>query len=636
MPRTETEHVSRVVTTPTGAREPITATGAQLMARILREFGVEVVAGIPGHTIFPFANAVGHEPGLRSLLVRNEAAAAFAADVYYRVSGRLMAVFTHSFPGAGNVVAAVANAYADSSAMLLIMGETASPVLGRGAYQELSRQFEGDTSQLMRHSVKQIWEPRSADEIVEKTIRAIRTATSGRPGPVGIGVRQEVWEQEVRLPGLPEAGAHLFGSDSRPSAEAVERAAELIRQSERPVLVAGNGVNLARARSELRRFAELTGIPVATTVTGKGAFPENHPLSLGVIGWVGTTPANWCGRNADLIVSIGSRMTESTTSSWVPGVSFDLPGATLIQADIEPLEIGNPYPVDVPLVGDAKATLTDLTAAVEDRGKPVPDTRWSAELAEIKTRWRETVAAAQEEQYGLEPSVGPVVKAVRNRFRDTPVNVVGDVGKSHKWLVQQFEAHDDDYVVSSMGGGTMGIGPSGAIGAALGRPDARTIAWVGDGGMSMSMYAWPTVAEYQLPITYVVIDDNSYGAIANIQEDRFEGNYVYSLFDGSGSNPGYRLNLTDTARACGLAARSVDSAADLEAAVAWAHSHTDEPTVLVVKASRRSEIPNGGGSKGTKPWAEPVHPWLSRRPAVRNVAGDDSRVASPDQGVRDD
>lgn len=611
MPDTETAHVSATVSAQNGANEPVTATGAEIMARILREFGIEVIAGIPGHTIFPFANAVGTAEGLRPLLVRNEAAAAFAADVYYRVSGRLMAVFTHSFPGAGNVVAAVANAYADSSAMVLLMGETASSVLGRGAYQELSRQFEGDTTQLMRHNVKQIWEPRSADEIVEKTIRAIRTATSGRPGPVALGVRQEVWEQEVTLPGLPQARAHLFATDSRPSAARVEQAAELIRQSERPLIVAGNGVNLSRARSELRGFAESAGIAVATTVTGKGAFPEDHPLSVGVIGWVGTTPANWCGRNADLVISIGSRMTESTTSSWVPGVSFNLPGAKVIQADIEPLEIGNPYPVDVPLVGDAKATLADLTAAVADRGKPRPDARWSAKLDDIKAQWRQTVAHSQEQQHGLELGVGPLVRTIRDRFRDAPVNLIGDVGKSHKWMVQQFEAYHDDYIVSSIGGGTMGIGPCGAIGAALGRPDARTIAWVGDGGMSMSLYAWPTVAEYNLPITYVVIDDNSYGAIANIQEDRFDGNFVYSLFDGSGSNPGYRLNLTGAAKACGLAARTVDTVADLDDAVAWAHARTDEPSVLVVKASRRSEIPHGGGSKSTKPWVEPVHPWLS-------------------------
>ena len=174
-------------------------TGAQLMARTLKEGGIDVVSGIPGHTVTSLANAVAQQDGLTPFLLRHEAIGAFAADVYYRISGRIMALFTHTFPGATNALAGVANAYADSSAMLLVIGETAGPALGRGAYQELSRQFDGDTAQLVRHLVKRVWQPRSALDIVDKTFLAMRTAVSGRPGPTAVAVFQEIWDEAVEV-----------------------------------------------------------------------------------------------------------------------------------------------------------------------------------------------------------------------------------------------------------------------------------------------------------------------------------------------------------------------------------------------------------------------------------------------------
>lgn len=586
-----------------------TVTGAHLMTRALRELGVEIVAGIPGHTIFSFANAVREEDGLRPLLVRNEAVAAFAADVYYRISGRLMAVFTHSFPGTGNTIAAVANAYADSSALLLLTGETAGPVVGRGAYQELSRQFDGDVGQLVRHVVKRVWQPRTAHEIPEQLFRAVRTATALRPGPVAIDVFQEIWDETVEIADLPRAADYVFGNPSRPAAGHLARAASLLSNAERPLIVAGNGVNLARARGQLRQLAEELQCPVATTVTGKGAFPEGHPLSVGIIGWVGTSTANHAGRRADVVLSIGCRMSETTSSSWTPGVTFDLAGTTLIQVDVDPLEIGNAYPVDVPLIGDAGETMTDLTAAVATARPAGGWSRktWLDDVATERARWQDVVATSQQARPGGLPSVGEVVAGLRRQFADEPVNVICDVGKNHKWLVQQFEAGDDDYIVSSMGGGTMGIGPCGAVGAALARPSARTIAWVGDGSMSMNSFVWPTVAEYRIPVAYVVIDDRAYGAVANIQEDRF-GEYVYSLFDGSGTNPDYTLDLAALAEASGLPARTVVGVDDLADGLRWVHEQ-DGPAVLVVRVDRHSEAPNGGGSKARRPWVDRVYPW---------------------------
>ena len=580
--------------------------GAQLMARTLRESGIDLVAGIPGHTVTSLANAVAREEGLTPFLLRHEAIGTFAADVYYRVSGRLMAVFTHTFPGATNALAGVANAYADSSAMLLIVGETAGPALGRGAYQELSRQFDGDTAQLIRHVVKRVWQPREARDLVDKTFLAVRTALSGRPGPAALAVFQEIWEQEVDIPDWPSSKGYLFKGRSRPPADAIERVAAMIRSAKRPLILAGNGVNLARCRPELKKLAERLGIPVATTVSGKGGFPDTHPLSLGTVGWVGTAAANYAAKNADLVICFGARLTETTTSSWQPGLTWNFPDAKLVQIDVEAASIANWYPVDEAVVGDAGLVALDLLAAF-GRGAHSGELPWLAELDRQKATWAEVVRKSQVPGTRGLIGVGAVVSALQNEYADTSVNFVCDVGKHHKWVSQQWIAREDDYVINSVAAGVMGLGPSGAIGAVLARPSVPTIGWTGDGGMSMALYAWPTVAERQLPIKYIVIDDAAYGAVANIELQQF-GRTVFSEFDGGGKNRGYRLDLAAVAAAIGIPSRKVEDPAEIADALAWARN-TDGPTVVTFAVDRKSVAPSGGGQYLHALWDHRPTPW---------------------------
>ncbi len=589
--------------------------GAQLMTRLLADAGVEWVAGIPGHTVFPFANAVPDQPGLKSLLVRHEAIAAFAADVYFRLSGNQMAVFMHSIPGVSNAAAGIANAFADSSTMLLIAGETASDALGRGAYQELSRHYDADTPQMLRVITKHVWQARTPLQLVERTLKALKTGPAGRPGPTVVDVFQEAWESEVDVPDWPRVDGFLVSAATRPTRESVERATDLLRRAERPLIVAGNGVNLARAQDSLVRLAERLNAPVVTTVSGKGAFPEDHPLSLGIVGWVGTACANFAAQNADLVLSIGSRMTESTTSSWQPGLTFNLPGCTLIQSDISVDEIATVFPVDAALVGDAREVLEDLLAAT---ARPLEHRDWLERVSVSKRAWREVVErCAGDESTPIK--VGRVVAALRRATESQPVSIVCDIGKHHKWLAQQFEVHHGDAVVSSMGAGTMGIGPCGAVGAALARPDARTIAWTGDGGLSMTPYVLATAAEYRLPILFVVIDDEAFGAVANIQQHRF-GRTVYSEFTGSGSNPDYRLDLVKMAEASGVPSRRVVDPRMLDEDFRWALQQ-DGPVLLDIMVDRQSLAPEGGGKKLSNIWDYPIYPWADAARPSRMQAG---------------
>lgn len=579
-------------------------TGAQLLARTLTACGVEYVSGIPGHTIFPFANIVRQE-GLTPLLVRSEAISPFAADVYYRLSGKLMAVFAHSVPGTTNLAAGLANAYADSSAMILISGETARDSLGRGAYQELSRQFDGDVAGFTRHLTKRSWLTHTPWQIVEHTLRAAKVATVGRPGPVSLHVYQDVWDQEIDVPAWPDASGYLVTNDFRPSDDAIERAARLIGSAERPLIVAGNGVNLGRAQARLVELAERINAYVVTTVTGKGAFPENHPLSLGVVGWVGTEAANSAALDADLVLAVGARLTETATSSWQEGVSFRMSQAKLIQCDVDPAEIATVFPVDAALVGNANLTLGALSDAC-----PVAARRaWQDVVDNKRAEWCTRVADLPDSRDGL-MQVAPVVRELRTATLGRPVTIVGDIGKNHKWPAQQFEVHAGDAVVSSMGAGTMGFGTCGAVGAALARPGSRVISWCGDGGLSMTSYVLPTVAEHQLPITFVVIDDGAFGEVANIQEERY-GRTIFSEFDGSGRNSSYHLPIDALAEASGIPARRVESPADLKAAFQWA-TEIDGPALVDVIVDRRSRVPPGGGSKLSEIWKHPIHPWAGQ------------------------
>lgn len=585
-------------------------TGSQLLIHVMKAAGIRVVSGIPGHTVMPFANAVGQDHELMPLLVRNEAVAAFAADAYFRVSGDMMAVFGHSLPGVLNMAAGIGNAYADSSAMVVVAGETASDANGRGAYQELARSADAAMPQLLRHIVKKSWLAHSPIQLVEQALRAIKVARSGRPGPVALHVPQEVWDQEAEVPEMPSVDGFLVDNAYRPAAAAIERAVSLLAHAERPLIVAGNGVNLGRAQAELVQLAEALDAPVVTTVTGKGAFPESHPLALGVVGWVGTGCANWAGKQADLILAIGSRMTESTTSSWQPGGSFAFPDCTLIQCDVEATEIASVFPADVALVGDARLTILDMLACLPT---PHAHAAWRGAAAEQRRQWlAETAAAAL---VGGNPlPVAPIVRALREAAGSQPVAIVCDVGKHAKWIAQQFETRPGDIVISSMGAGTMGIGTCGVVGVALGAPSHRAIAWVGDGGLSMTSFVLPTVAEYQLPIIYLVLDDGAFGEVANLQEMRF-GKTVFSEFTANGANPSYRLDVAALAEVAGIPSKKVSRIEDVRPAMDWAFAQSG-PVLLDVLVDRRSRIPPGGGFKLTDIWNHPIHPWASRSPSA--------------------
>jgi len=342
----------------------IRRTGAAMVVEYAVRQGGRFAAGIPGHGSWAISDELlNHSNAIRGIQVMHEQSAVHVADGHYRATGHPMMAFTSIGPGAVNTAVGVATAFADSTALLLVTGSPLSHMRGHSVLQEFDRTHVADFPRLLEPVVKEWWQPSRLDEIPFVLHRAWNQMVSGRPGPVLIDLALDLQTDAAEV-NLPEPVTREARSRPRPSADDVERAVRLLRAAERPVIVAGGGVITSDATLELRSLAERIGAPVVTTWMGKGAIDETHALSGGGIGDTATTSGNRLAAAADVIVAIGCRFTDWSSSSFRKGVTFSIPPARLIHIDIDPREIGKNYPVDVAMVGDAREALHDLVDAL--------------------------------------------------------------------------------------------------------------------------------------------------------------------------------------------------------------------------------------------------------------------------------
>lgn len=569
--------------------------GADIVAELLARLGVRYVSGIPGHTVIDFVDAVfERQDRLKALLPRNEETASYAADAFYRVSHQPMAVFGHISVGSANLLTGVANAAMDSSAMIVITGEVWTRNQGRGAYQELSLDRDAGTPEMFRGSVKRSWQVNRAEKLPEIVLKAYKLAVTGRPGPVHLDITQDAFSECVEVE-LPEhVQAFLPAGRPRGDAEATAHAVEVLLSAQRPAILAGGGVLLAEATSELMELAELLQAPVGTTIMGKGAIPEDHPLAMGIVGWVGTLPGNQAMRDCDVLLALGTRFSETDTSGWTPGKPFAIPPTRLVHVDIDPNEIARYYPVEVGIVGDVRAVLRDLVVGLRARlgDRKLEHREWLRGLEQARVAWhQESIPFLESDAVPVNP--GRLVSELRRALPRDGI-VVCDVGNAHKWLAQQFTVYQPRTVLSTMGGAAMGFGPSGAIGAQLAAPNQQVVCWVGDGSMSMSLHALPTTIEHNLPIVFVVVNDNAYGAVKRPQDARFgPGRNLFSLFRKESGEP-YRLDFAAVARAMGMEAERVSRPEEIAPALQRALSRR-RPYLLDVDAELNTYVPMSGG-----------------------------------------
>jgi acetolactate synthase-1/2/3 large subunit len=502
------------------------------------------------------------------------------ADAYFRVAQRPVATFSSCGPGSANIVVAVAAAFADSSAMLNITGKVPTGQWNRGPFQETGRYFQGDFVNVLRPYVKRSFQPTRPEMLPLALRHAFALMTNGRPGPVHIDVPLNVFVEPVdeaaalREEGWPEPRwARPAGNP-----QAIAEAAALLAAAERPVIVAGHGVELSNAEAALLAYAEALSIPVATTPFGKGVFDARHRLSLGVTGRNGSYMANAACRNADVILALGTRFDDRATSAWLPGFTYSIPPTKLIHVDIEAAEIGRNFQPAVGIIADAKLTLEQLVAlATSARPKPAA---WLERIDGWRRRWEE--ATRPPRTSGAVPIRPERVVADLRRVVPEDGIVLVDVGGHHNWIVAEWDAWKSRTLLQTWGYASMGFGVAGPLGAKLAAPHRPVVTVCGDGGFVMNASAVLTAVEYDIPVVWLVWNNCGYVVIRDQQLGYFgKTRELATMFKRTGGQL-FSADYAAMARSMGAEGRLVekpgDLAGQLEAAIA-----SNRPTVLDVR-----------------------------------------------------
>ncbi len=540
-------------------------TVAHQLVRYLERRGVRHVFGLCGHTNIAVLAAMAGS-SLRFVNVRHEQVAAHAADGYARVTGRASVLLTHLGPGLTNAATGVANAALDCIPMVVIAGDVPSHYFGKHPHQEVNLHSDGAQYEIYRPFVKRAWrvtDPKLFPETLEK---AFLLAESGQPGPVLIDVPMDVFSASVD-PQLFERFQHNTMALKPPSISA-ETAREIVtrlEKAQRPVIYAGGGVLLARASKELQALAEHFGIPVAHSLMGKGALPDDHPLVLGMTGFWGTSLVNQACLEADWVLGLGTRFKEADCSSWYRDYTFNIPPTKLIHIDIEPMEIGRNFPTEIGVVADLKQSLAVLVATARQL---YPQGRPNQPMVARIAKFRSDFARSNHEMQTSDafPMMPERILAEVRAALPRDALITTDVGWNKNGVGQQFPVLTPGSVLTPGGFATMGFGPPAAIGAKLACPDRVVISLVGDGGFGQNPAALATAVEQELPVIWLVMNNNAFGTIAGLQKAAYGLTYG-TVFPACDELDAQRPNYAEIALAYGCGGERIKSAGELSGAL---------------------------------------------------------------------
>ena len=559
-------------------------TGAMFMAHCLQQEGVTKVFGQCGHTNYALIDAC-HKLGIEYVSFRHEQQAAHAADAYFRVTHKLAVLNVHLSPGLTNALTGVATAAGDGTPMVVITGNTPSYHHAREPHQGMRLHADASQGDIYRPICKRVWRIDDAKFLVDVMPRALNVAQTGRSGAVLLDVPMDVFSQHIDAPAEQMPRRRPQYRRSAGEADGIAAAVQLLQLAKSPAIFAGNGAVLSEASAELQQLAELLSLPVATTLMAKGIFPEDHRLACGMSGIWGTRVANETMRGADVILAIGTAFGEADCSSWRPEHTFAFPQTKLIQIDIDPQEIGKIYSVDVGIVGDAKAVLGQLNAALRDRVPADDEMERRASVIDHRRASWNTELAASKRDGGVPIHPARLLDEVAKAAPRDAIYVT-DVGWNKNGAGQQLYSYLPQTFITSGALATMGFAPAAAIGAKIGAPDRTVICLVGDGGFLSVCGALTTAVELAVPVVWVIFNNFCFSTIRTVGTTYFNNAYgtEFTTPDGEPYNPDFPM----LARAFGVESARVDAPDDLPAALRVAFA-ANKPYLLEVRT--RGDVP---------------------------------------------
>jgi len=550
---------------------------SRVILEALKREGVDTIFGFPGGQVIPIYDAL-YDFDIDHVLVRHEQGAGHAADGYARASGKVGVCLATSGPGATNLVTAIATAYMDSVPLVALTGQVSRHLIGLDSFQEAD--ITGITLPIVKHSYL-VKDPKDLTRIIRE---AFYIAGSGRPGPVLIDLPVDVTKEEIeydpsdlpalRLPGYkPTAKGHP---------RQIREAARVIAAAQRPVIYAGGGIISAEASEELRELALYGHIPVTTTLTGKGCFPEDHHLSMGMLGMHGTQYANYAVSQADLLIAVGVRFDDRVTGS----LAAFAPQASFVHVDVDPAEISKNVAVDVPIVGDAKKVLTALLVELKKLDlSPERHMPWMQQVEAWKKNHPLVVRSDEEGAIMPEWAIAKIWEVTRG-----DAVVCTEVGQHQMWAAQHYLSKAPRNFITSGGLGTMGFGFPAAIGAQVARPGELVIDIAGDGSFQMTLQELATAVQYRLPVKVCIINNQYLGMVRQWQELFWQCHYSHTCID-------VQPDFVKLAEAYGAEGYRASRPEELEEVLRVAFA-SDAPAVIDIRVKREANvypmIPAGG------------------------------------------
>jgi len=545
--------------------------GAEIIAEFLVKEKIPYVFGICGHGNVGMLDALyDYKSSIKLISPRHEQTAAHMADGYFRIKHEPVATLTSCGPGSANIVMGTALALSDSSAFLAITANVPTSQFNRSPFQEINRHNQAEFANVMRPVVKRSFQPTRVDMLPLALRQATSTMLSGRPGPVNVDVPFNLFQEEADVTLEPGERTVLNQRRSAASPEDANKALDMILGAKRPVFFVGHGVTISEASKELTELAHLLDVPVIHSPNGMGCLDMRDPLALGFIGRNGTHPANQAGRYCDLVIAVGARFDDRSSSSWMTGYSWNFPSQNLIHVDVDHGEIGRNYAPTLPILADARSFLRQLLVEAHSRGitKEVKRPEWRAKISEWRAEWKAYI----EPNFNVHSKPIRPERIVRDLQNVLPEDAIltFDAGIHHNWFMQFWEARKPQTTLNSWGFSGMGFGPSSALGAKLAAPERVVVSVSGDGGFIMVPHVLCTAVEYNIAVVWIVWNNFAWGAIRDIQYGLFKGREIGTAFYSGDNGQPYNPDFAALARAAGVTAVTVTKSEDFAGAVEMA------------------------------------------------------------------